>query len=117
MRLKLKNKQYDITWKHTRNSCERVLSDNKGKKKIVTILLGGRTHCFISEKVGEGNKDWEFVTEGIAWCHDSDMFVKDVGRRKSLARAIARYNLENRGNEFDPIDRKCIWQNYLERED
>lgn len=69
-------------------------------------LFGRYTRCNVV--VAEENKSPSnfYCTTSVAWCNPEDAFVKDVGRKISLTRAI---------KEFPREVRAKIWEAYLNR--
>jgi hypothetical protein len=49
------------------------------------LFVKGVTKCLVERQVGE--KVWELVVEGHAWCSVSDQFNRVVGRRVAMDRA------------------------------
>lgn len=68
-------------------------------------LFGRFTRCDVFVLVNGKNPDNGY-TYGVAYCNPNDQFVKDKGRKMSLARAI---------KEFPREVRVKIWEAYLNR--
>jgi hypothetical protein len=82
---------------------------------------GDNTICALMMDKGNG---WESVGEGVAYCHSSDNFNKEVGRKLSLERALwnAPFFSNITGIIFDPQTeetfrdrRRAIWNSYFSR--
>jgi len=61
------------------------------------------TSCQIHKLLG---KDKELISDGLATCGLSDQFQKEVGRKKSLTRALSKYK-----KDF----RLVVWNAYFNR--
>lgn len=78
------------------------------------------TVCTISEFTAAGPNE---LAQGIVRCHPNDEFIKDEGRKKSLARALEATvpDLTNRSGPFsgpwnrlfNKEDRRNVWNEYF----
>lgn len=77
-------------------------------KRKNPLIVGG-TEAII-ECLNPIDGKWHKFTAGYSFCFAGDEFVKDVGRRIALKRAIL-----NRAAIFSKEQRKLIWDTYFER--
>lgn len=93
MNIKIKDKNYYITWKY------QVLHSN---------ILNGRELGERAVTICTVKDNGKVITEGIAICNDKDVFVKNTGRIVSLRDMMNKLNLEKSA-------RREIWNQYLSR--
>lgn len=95
MKVQINNqKSFWITWKYSE-------VENLETSKISRI-----TTCKIVDDSIQGSPFT--VATATSKCHENDRFVKESGRKLSLARAIKALNLPK-------SERKIIWETYLNR--
>lgn len=87
MRLNLRGKELVISFKHAPDT----------------------TQCFIDVFTGTDRR-LERTFSGLAVCSPKDKFVKEIGRKHSLTRAIATMGCTTE-------ERRAIWLCYLNRRD
>lgn len=71
------------------------------------------THCMIEKQVGlveslatgKPRWGWDLVAFGAAGCSLSDQYVKEIGRRVALTRALAKWPREKRAKVW-----RAYWQ-------
>ena len=81
-----------IQFKHDKDPGE-VLEN----RKVVAI-----TRCVLENEAGED------IGAGTAFCVEGDQFVKEVGRRIALTRALA-------SSPLNKEDRRIVWTTYFDR--
>lgn len=91
----LKIDGYDIYFRHKPNEEGTIMV--KTDERVTESPFKGMTECIIE-------KDKNEVAIGVACCSLSDRYVKSVGRKVALARAI---------EEFDKDFRKAVWEAYI----
>jgi len=97
MRFKMDDRKYDVTFRYVD-----VVSKNSGTPVR-------ETHCIISEYYpDETDRDKRFVeiSKGVAVQNPKDAFVRAVGRRKSLTKALA-------AGKATKEQRTYIWDMYF----
>lgn len=95
MKVQINNqKSFWITWKYSE------------VENLETSIVSRVTTCRIVDDSIQGSPF--LVASGTSKCHENDRFVKEAGRKLSLARAIKALNIPK-------SERKIIWDTYLNR--
>lgn len=100
MKLSIGDKTYAIYFRHEPDHYGEVIGD-----KGVSIWIFGRTYCGIVSIV---NGERIPCSEGYAYCSQYDVYNKETGRKKALARALQHFTYQ---------ERSYFWQVYLNRRD
>lgn len=95
MKVQINNqKSFWITWKYSE------------ELNPLTFATTRVTTCKIVDDSIQGSPFP--IASGTSRCHENDRFVKEAGRKLSLARAIRSLNIPK-------SERKIIWETYLNR--